>query len=71
MQNLSCPNVLLWYYVFKPSFLLFFLRHRLTPLPADYLEPSERSLTVTLHQGSVAHKDPCMLGFDLVTCIEL
>ncbi|KAF2984540.1 hypothetical protein EK904_003486 [Melospiza melodia maxima] len=33
--------------------------------------PSERSLTVTLHHGSVAHKDPCMLGFDLVTCIEL
>lgn len=50
---------------------LFILRHRLTPLPADYLEPSERSLIVTLHQGSVAHKDPCMLGFDLVTCIEL
>ncbi|XP_015724899.1 small RNA 2'-O-methyltransferase isoform X2 [Coturnix japonica] len=45
--------------------------HRLTPLPADYLDPSERSLTVTLHQGSVAHKDSCMLGFDLVTCIEL
>ncbi|KAI1236625.1 hypothetical protein IHE44_0014878 [Lamprotornis superbus] len=34
-------------------------------------KPSERSLTVTLHHGSVAHKDPCMLGFDLVTCIEL
>ncbi|OXB68267.1 hypothetical protein ASZ78_016668 [Callipepla squamata] len=46
-------------------------RHRLSPLPADYLEPSEKSLTVTLYQGSVAHKDPCMLGFDLVTCIEL
>ncbi|NXS10706.1 HENMT methyltransferase, partial [Neodrepanis coruscans] len=45
--------------------------HMLTPLPFDYLQPSERSLTVTLHHGSVAHKDPCMLGFDLVTCIEL
>ncbi|NXH69947.1 HENMT methyltransferase, partial [Hydrobates tethys] len=45
--------------------------HRLSPLPADYLQPAERSLTVTLHHGSVAHKDPCMLGFDLVTCIEL
>ncbi|XP_037260127.1 small RNA 2'-O-methyltransferase [Falco rusticolus] len=45
--------------------------HRLSPLPADYLKPSERSLTVTLHHGSVAQKDPCMLGFDLVTCIEL
>ncbi|NWU92184.1 HENMT methyltransferase, partial [Upupa epops] len=45
--------------------------HRLSPLPVDYLQPAERSLTVTLHQGSVANKDPCMLGFDLVTCIEL
>ncbi|KFQ45766.1 Small RNA 2'-O-methyltransferase [Nestor notabilis] len=45
--------------------------HRLSPLPVDYLQPAERSLTVTLHHGSVAHKDPCMLGFDLVTCIEL
>ncbi|NXE12446.1 HENMT methyltransferase, partial [Lophotis ruficrista] len=45
--------------------------HRLSPLPGDYLQPAERSLTVTLHHGSVAQKDPCMLGFDLVTCIEL
>ncbi|NXT93669.1 HENMT methyltransferase, partial [Anhinga rufa] len=45
--------------------------HRLSPLPGDYLQPNERSLTVTLHHGSVAHKDPCLLGFDLVTCIEL
>ncbi|KFQ16695.1 Small RNA 2'-O-methyltransferase, partial [Merops nubicus] len=45
--------------------------HMLGPLPVDYLRPSARSLTVTLHQGSVAQKDPCMLGFDLVTCIEL
>ncbi|NWX51853.1 HENMT methyltransferase, partial [Steatornis caripensis] len=45
--------------------------HRLSPLPGDYLQLAERSLTITLHHGSVAHKDPCMLGFDLVTCIEL
>ncbi|XP_063154428.1 small RNA 2'-O-methyltransferase [Candoia aspera] len=45
--------------------------HTLSPLPCDYLLPSERPLTVTLLQGSVAHKDPCMLGFDMVTCIEL
>ncbi|NXJ64231.1 HENMT methyltransferase, partial [Rostratula benghalensis] len=45
--------------------------HRLSPLPGDYLQPTERSLTVTLHHGSVAHRDACMLGFDLVTCIEL
>uniref|UniRef100_A0A8D0HQ74 Small RNA 2'-O-methyltransferase n=1 Tax=Sphenodon punctatus TaxID=8508 RepID=A0A8D0HQ74_SPHPU len=34
-------------------------------------EKIQRSLTVTLHHGSVAYKDPCMLGFDLITCIEL
>ncbi|XP_067323677.1 small RNA 2'-O-methyltransferase [Anolis sagrei] len=45
--------------------------HTLSPLPVDYLQPSERSLTVILYQGSVAHKDPCMLGFDMITCIEL
>ncbi|XP_062437193.1 small RNA 2'-O-methyltransferase isoform X2 [Rhea pennata] len=45
--------------------------HRLSPLPGDYLQPAERSLTVTLYHGSVADKDPCMLGFDLITCIEL
>ncbi|XP_015679511.1 small RNA 2'-O-methyltransferase [Protobothrops mucrosquamatus] len=45
--------------------------YRLSPLPGDYLQPSEKQLTVTLLQGSVAHKDPCMLGFDMVTCIEL
>uniref|UniRef100_A0A8D2JA86 Small RNA 2'-O-methyltransferase n=1 Tax=Varanus komodoensis TaxID=61221 RepID=A0A8D2JA86_VARKO len=45
--------------------------HTLSPLPGDYLQPSERPLTVILHQGSVAHKDPCMLGFDMITCIEL
>ncbi|KAM6128568.1 LOW QUALITY PROTEIN: small RNA 2'-O-methyltransferase [Phoenicopterus ruber ruber] len=43
--------------------------HRLSPLPVDYLQPSDRSLTVTLPHA-VAHKDPCT-GFDLVTCIEL
>ncbi|XP_054837825.1 small RNA 2'-O-methyltransferase [Eublepharis macularius] len=45
--------------------------HVLYPLPGDYLQPTERPLTVILHQGSVAQKDPCMLGFDMVTCIEL
>ncbi|XP_015268620.1 PREDICTED: small RNA 2'-O-methyltransferase [Gekko japonicus] len=45
--------------------------HMLYPLPGDFLQPSERSLTVILHQGSVAQKDPHMLGFDMVTCIEL
>ncbi|XP_062991568.1 small RNA 2'-O-methyltransferase isoform X2 [Elgaria multicarinata webbii] len=46
-------------------------KHTLFPLPGDYLQPSESPLTIILHQGSVAHKDPCMLGFDMITCIEL
>ncbi|XP_033007359.1 small RNA 2'-O-methyltransferase [Lacerta agilis] len=45
--------------------------HTLSPLPGDYLQPSERRLTIILYQGSVAHKDPCMLGFDMITCIEV
>lgn len=45
--------------------------HILTPLPAHYLEPLERSLTVSLYHGSVTEKDPALLGFDLITCIEL
>eukprot|EP00079_Xenopus_tropicalis_P023691 XP_012816153.1 PREDICTED: small RNA 2'-O-methyltransferase isoform X2 [Xenopus tropicalis] len=43
----------------------------LTPLPAHYLEPRNTSLTINLYQGSVTQKDPALLGFDLITCIEL
>ncbi|KAM9324543.1 small RNA 2'-O-methyltransferase [Gastrophryne carolinensis] len=46
-------------------------RHTLTPLPAHYLEPLKRPLTVILYEGSVCEKDPALLGFDLITCIEL
>ncbi|XP_073499019.1 small RNA 2'-O-methyltransferase [Phyllobates terribilis] len=45
--------------------------YTLTPLPFHYLDPLERSLSVTLYHGSVAEKDPALLGFDLITCIEL
>ncbi|XP_040263030.1 small RNA 2'-O-methyltransferase [Bufo bufo] len=45
--------------------------YTLTPLPMHYLEPLERPLTVTLYHGSVSEKDPALLGFDLITCIEL
>ncbi|MGH0126549.1 UNVERIFIED_CONTAM: hypothetical protein FKN15_073879 [Acipenser sinensis] len=45
--------------------------YRLSPLPCEYLQPSERPLTIKLYQGSVAEKDPCTLGFDLASCIEL
>ncbi|MEE6513765.1 hypothetical protein FKM82_021566 [Ascaphus truei] len=46
-------------------------RHTLSPLPANYLQPDKRSLTVCLYQGSVTEKDPALLGFELITCIEL
>lgn len=45
--------------------------YRLSPLPGDYLQPRDRPLKVALYQGSVTEKDPCMLEFDLVTCIEV
>nr|XP_033772712.1 small RNA 2'-O-methyltransferase-like [Geotrypetes seraphini] len=45
--------------------------HTLSPLPCEYLQPSWRSLVITLYQGSVAEKDPNLLGFDMITCIEL
>ncbi|XP_030062160.1 small RNA 2'-O-methyltransferase [Microcaecilia unicolor] len=45
--------------------------HTLSPLPCEYLQPSWRPLVVTLYQGSVAQKDPNLLGFDMITCIEL
>ncbi|XP_043942002.1 small RNA 2'-O-methyltransferase [Protopterus annectens] len=45
--------------------------YRLSPLPGDYVQPRERPLKVALYQGSVTEKDPCLLGFDLVTCIEI
>ncbi|KAM4022541.1 small RNA 2'-O-methyltransferase isoform 2-T3 [Anomaloglossus baeobatrachus] len=45
--------------------------YTLMPLPFHYLDPLESPLSVTLYHGSVAEKDPALLGFDLITCIEL
>ncbi|XP_077308833.1 small RNA 2'-O-methyltransferase [Lithobates pipiens] len=45
--------------------------HTLTPLPTHYLEPMERPLNVILYKGSVCEKDPALLGFDLISCVEL
>ncbi|KAM4641368.1 small RNA 2'-O-methyltransferase [Discoglossus pictus] len=45
--------------------------YNLSPLPAHYLDPRKCPLTVALYQGSVTQKDPALVGFDLVTCIEL
>ncbi|KAM5148323.1 small RNA 2'-O-methyltransferase isoform 2-T3 [Mantella aurantiaca] len=45
--------------------------HTLTPLPTHYLDPLERPLTVILYKGSVCEKDPALLGFDLISCVEL
>ncbi|XP_043859466.1 small RNA 2'-O-methyltransferase [Dromiciops gliroides] len=45
--------------------------YRLHTGAGDYLDPRERPLTITLYHGSVVEKDPRLLGFDLITCIEL
>ncbi|XP_006866070.1 PREDICTED: small RNA 2'-O-methyltransferase [Chrysochloris asiatica] len=46
-------------------------KYKLSPLIGDYLKPRERTLTVTLYHGSAVERDSSLLGFDLVTCIEL
>ncbi|XP_049736153.1 small RNA 2'-O-methyltransferase isoform X2 [Elephas maximus indicus] len=45
--------------------------YKLSPLVGDYLKPRERTLTVTLYHGSAVERDSRLLGFDLITCIEL
>ncbi|KAG8436549.1 hypothetical protein GDO86_007601 [Hymenochirus boettgeri] len=45
--------------------------YSLNPLTAHYLEPKKNPLTIKLYHGSVTQKDPALLGFDLITCIEL
>uniref|UniRef100_A0A8D1SHY5 Small RNA 2'-O-methyltransferase n=1 Tax=Sus scrofa TaxID=9823 RepID=A0A8D1SHY5_PIG len=44
---------------------------RLSPCVGDHLDPRELDLVITLYHGSVLEKDCRLLGFDLVTCIEL
>ncbi|XP_066548501.1 small RNA 2'-O-methyltransferase isoform X1 [Amia ocellicauda] len=45
--------------------------YTLAPLSCDYLQPSDRPLTIKLYEGSVLEKESHIKGFDLVTCIEL
>ncbi|CAH2311735.1 small RNA 2 -O-methyltransferase isoform X1 [Pelobates cultripes] len=46
-------------------------KESLKPLLISYLEPKKTRLTVSLYHGSVTEKDPALIGFDLITCIEL
>lgn len=55
----------------KSALFCFVFRHTLTPLPTHYLDPLESPLTVILYNGSVCEKDPALLGFDLISCVEL
>ncbi|XP_040040846.2 small RNA 2'-O-methyltransferase isoform X2 [Gasterosteus aculeatus] len=43
----------------------------LAPLSTDYLQPRNDQLRIDLYQGSVTQKDARLIGFDLVTSIEL
>ncbi|XP_033055990.1 small RNA 2'-O-methyltransferase [Trachypithecus francoisi] len=43
----------------------------LAPFMGDFLKPRDLNLTITLYHGSVVERDSRLLGFDLITCIEL
>uniref|UniRef100_A0A671FKU5 Small RNA 2'-O-methyltransferase n=1 Tax=Rhinolophus ferrumequinum TaxID=59479 RepID=A0A671FKU5_RHIFE len=43
----------------------------LSPFFGDYLSPRELNLSIILYHGSAVERDSRLLGFDLITCIEL
>ncbi|XP_005388887.1 PREDICTED: small RNA 2'-O-methyltransferase [Chinchilla lanigera] len=45
--------------------------HHLSPYLGEFVKPRNLDLTVTLYHGSVVERDSRLLGFDLITCIEL
>nr|XP_020856113.1 small RNA 2'-O-methyltransferase isoform X2 [Phascolarctos cinereus] len=81
VADLGCANCkLLWRLKYHESIEVLagldideniLTRNMLHTGAGDYLDPRERPLTITLYHGSVVEKDPCLLGFDLITCIEL
>ncbi|XP_062962359.1 small RNA 2'-O-methyltransferase [Cynocephalus volans] len=44
---------------------------KLSPFMGDFLKPRDLDLTITLYHGSAVERDSRLLGFDLITCIEL
>uniref|UniRef100_G1TMH4 Small RNA 2'-O-methyltransferase n=1 Tax=Oryctolagus cuniculus TaxID=9986 RepID=G1TMH4_RABIT len=44
---------------------------QLSPFMGDFLKPRDLDLTITLYHGSAVERDSRLLGFDLITCIEL
>ncbi|KAI5243545.1 Small Rna 2'-O-Methyltransferase [Manis pentadactyla] len=46
-------------------------RKTLSPVMGEYLSPRDLDLTITLYHGSAVERDSRLLGFDLITCIEL
>ncbi|KAF7484842.1 Hypothetical predicted protein [Marmota monax] len=45
--------------------------HQLSPYLGEFVKPRDLDLTVILYHGSVVERDSRLLGFDLITCIEL
>ncbi|KAM5256374.1 small RNA 2'-O-methyltransferase [Ctenodactylus gundi] len=45
--------------------------HYLSPYLGEFVKPRDLDLTVILYHGSVVDRDSRLLGFDLITCIEL
>lgn len=52
-------------------FLLYFCSDKLSPSIGDHLGPRDLDLSIVLYRGSAVEKDSRLLGFDLITCIEL
>ncbi|XP_014930528.1 small RNA 2'-O-methyltransferase [Acinonyx jubatus] len=44
---------------------------KLSPSIGDHLGPRDLDLSIVLYRGSAVEKDSRLLGFDLITCIEL
>uniref|UniRef100_A0A8C6RAK6 Small RNA 2'-O-methyltransferase n=1 Tax=Nannospalax galili TaxID=1026970 RepID=A0A8C6RAK6_NANGA len=45
--------------------------HHLSPYLGEFVKPRDLDLTIILYHGSVVERDSRLLGFDLITCIEL
>uniref|UniRef100_A0A8C8YR70 Small RNA 2'-O-methyltransferase n=1 Tax=Prolemur simus TaxID=1328070 RepID=A0A8C8YR70_PROSS len=70
LKMYPCVQVLVGVDIMREHTLQW-IGYNLSPLVADYVMPRDLDLTVTLYQGSVVEKDSRLLGFDLITCIEL
>ncbi|XP_029803683.1 small RNA 2'-O-methyltransferase [Suricata suricatta] len=70
LKHHSCVQELVGVDLLMDS-LLVWNRDRLSPLVADHIDPRDLDLRIVLYRGSAVEEDSRLLGFDLITCIEL